>query len=124
MSMSLEALFPTADGLDPAWRHVPDQSGLTLLVDGKLTTWDGPQAAISSPIMTRGADGRLSAVNLGPAALASAEVGHAAIEAAARAWRGGRGEWPRASVAERVRAVEEFLRRAQPLRERVARVLM
>jgi len=124
MSASLESLFPTADGIDPAWRYVPDQSGLSLIIDGKLLTWDGPRSSIASAIVTRSVDGKTSPVDLGPAALASAEIGRAAVEAASRAWRGGRGDWPRASVAERIRAVEAFVGRAKTRRERVARVLM
>jgi glyceraldehyde-3-phosphate dehydrogenase (NADP+) len=124
MNVPLASLFPAADGIDPAWRHVPDRSGLTLLVDGKLSIWDGPRSSVGAAVMTHGADGKMSPVDLGPAALASAEIGRAAVEAAARAWKGGRGDWPRASAAERIRAVEEFLRRVRPQRERVARVLM
>jgi glyceraldehyde-3-phosphate dehydrogenase (NADP+) len=124
MSASLESLFPTADGIDPAWRYAPDDSGLSLIVDGRLLTWEGPRSSIVSAVVTRGADGEMNPIELGPAALASAETGRAAVEAASRAWKGGRGDWPRASVAERIRAVEQFLGRAKAQRERVARVLM
>jgi glyceraldehyde-3-phosphate dehydrogenase (NADP+) len=124
MTASLLALFPATGGIDSAWRHVPDDSGLRLLVDGRIVTWEGPRASQPSVVVTRDADGGSHAVDLGPVALASAELGRAAVEAAALAWKGGRGEWPRASTTERIGAVEAFVRRARPLRDQVARALM
>ena len=44
--------------------------------------------------------------------------------AAARAWAGGRGEWPRASSGERIGCMLDFVRKARPRREPVARALM
>src|SRR5262249_50341140 len=116
----LDRAFPTPDEVPPAWRPTPDETGLTLLIDGKLSRWNGPAQPIRSAVCVRDAAGRLSQVELGPAALASAAEGRDAVEAAARAWRGGRGEWPRASVEERIACVEAFVSRARPLRERVA----
>jgi len=124
MTASLLSLFPVPDGIDASWRHVPDDSGLRLLVNGKMIAWEGPCARQPSAVVTREPDGSTRAVDLGPVALASGEIGRAAVEAAALAWRGGRGEWPRASVAERIRAVKGFVGRARPLRERVALALM
>jgi glyceraldehyde-3-phosphate dehydrogenase (NADP+) len=121
---ALDGAFPTPEGVPEGWRHVPDDSGLTLLIDGKLTKWNGPSQPIRSAVCVRDGAGRLSQVELGPGALASAAEGREAVDAAARAWRGGRGDWPRASVEERIGCVEGFARRAAPLRERVARALM
>ena len=120
----LEQLFP-ARGAVPAdvWRE-PDEVGLTLLVGGQSRRWDGPSEPIRSAVCVRGTDGSLSQVELGPGALAGAAEGRAAVEAAARAWAGGRGEWPRASAGERIACALEFVRRARPRRETVARALM
>src|SRR5262249_50713167 len=117
------SLFPAAEAVPEAWRHAPDDTGLTLLVDGAVTKWSGPSAPIRSAVCVRDGD-RLRQVELGPGALASAAESLAALEAATRAWRGGRGDWPRASVEERIACIEAFARRAAPLRERVARALM
>lgn len=120
----LDRAFPRPDEIPEAWRHAPDDTGLTLLIDGKLGRWNGPAQPIRSAVCIRDEGGKLSQVELGPGALASAAEGREAVDAAARAWRGGRGDWPRASVEERIACVEGFVRRARPLRERVARVLM
>jgi len=124
MTETLADLFPHPDDVRGEWRHAADDTGRTLLLDGRLVRWDGPTVDLASAVSLRDADGRLSSLQLGPAALADADAGRQATQAASRAWRGGRGEWPRASVAERVACVEAFLGRAAPLRERVARTLM
>lgn len=120
----LEALFPTKDQIPAeAWR-TPDDAGLTLLVGGERRLWDGPRDEIRSAVCVRDANGRLERLALGPGALARAELAREAVDAAASAWAGGRGEWPRASSGERIRCMLEFVRRARPLREPVARALM
>jgi len=123
-AMPLEAFFPTQDQIPrDAWR-TPDDAGLTLLVDGQRRLWDGPRAEIRSAVCVREADGQLQWLGLGPGALASAALAREAVAAAARAWAGGRGDWPRASSGERTSCMLDFVRRARPLRESVARALM
>lgn len=121
---SLDAAFPAPEAIPERFRHRPDETGLTLLVGGRLSRWDGPSQKVRSAVWVREAEGALSPLELGPAAQASAELARAAAEAASAAWKGGRGEWPRASAEERIGCVGEFLRRAAPLREAVARTLM
>src|SRR5262245_46457221 len=101
----LESLFPTPEAIPEAFRPERAETGLTLLIDGRLSRWDGPRAAIRSAVCTRGADGALAPVDLGPACLASAAEGREAARAAAKAWAGGRGEWPRASAEFRIACV-------------------
>ncbi len=120
----LAGLFPEAAGIPAAWRLAEGDAGLTLLIDGALVRWDGPAETVRSAVCVRDASGALTQVELGPAAAAGAAEGLQAVQAAARAWKGGRGEWPRSPVDERIACTEEFLRRIAPLRERVARALM
>jgi aldehyde dehydrogenase (NAD+) len=120
----LDRAFPTPQDIPEAWRHAPDATGLTLVIGGRTSRWDGPSQPIRSAVCTRDAASRLTQVELGPGALASADAGLAAVEAASQAWAGGRGDWPRASVAERIACTLDFAKRAAPLRERVARALM
>src|SRR5438445_136217 len=97
--------FPTAEAVPNEWRHAAEDTGLDLLVDGTVARWEGASQPIRSAVCLRDDRGRLAQVELGPAALASAAEGRRAVEAAARAWRGGRGEWPRATTEERIRCV-------------------
>ena len=121
---ALASLFPTANDIPSAFRHTPDETGLTLLTGGQVRRWDGPSEPIRSAVCVRSASGKLDRLELGPGALAGAVEGREAVEAAARVWGGGRGEWPRASTAERIACMLEFVRRARPLREPVARALL
>jgi glyceraldehyde-3-phosphate dehydrogenase (NADP+) len=123
-SPSLSALFPAAGQLPVDQLPVLDECGRDLLIDGKVVRFDGPTARVRSAVSVRHPDGRLEQVDLGPSALASAAEGLAAVNAAERAWSGGRGDWPRATTEHRISCVEDFVRRVKPLRERVARVLM
>jgi glyceraldehyde-3-phosphate dehydrogenase (NADP+) len=124
MTSDLASLFPAVSALSDARPPDPDDTALTLLLDGRLSRWDGPRGTIRSAVCAREPDGSLRQVHMGPSALASPAEALEAIQAASRAWGGGRGEWPRASVEARIRCVEDFLTRMRPLRERVARVLM
>jgi glyceraldehyde-3-phosphate dehydrogenase (NADP+) len=120
----LGTLFPKRESIPPDVWRAPDAAGLTLLIDGQIRKWGGPHEAVRSAVPVREPDGRLNQLELGPGARATAETAREAIEAAARAWGGGRGEWPRASVGERTGCMLDFVRRARPLREQVARALM
>jgi glyceraldehyde-3-phosphate dehydrogenase (NADP+) len=120
----LSSLFPTREAIPPDVRRQPDGVGLTLLIDGEARRWAGAGDRIRSAVCVREADGRLDQVDLGPGALATALEAREAVDAAARAWAGGRGEWPRASTGERIACMLDFVRRARPLREPVARALM
>jgi glyceraldehyde-3-phosphate dehydrogenase (NADP+) len=120
----LASLFPTKDRIPAGVWRAPDEVGRTLLVDGRARRWDGPSEEIRSAVCVREPDGRLEQLGLGPGALASADLAREAVQAASKAWAGGRGEWPRASAAERIRCMLDFVRRARPLREPVARALM
>jgi glyceraldehyde-3-phosphate dehydrogenase (NADP+) len=122
-SAALREHFPTPEGIPEAWRHTPADTGLTLLIDGRLQRFDGARKEIRSAVWTRSGPG-LEPVTLGPSALAAAAEGRAAVEAAAKSWAGGRGDWPRSSTETRIRCVLEFVDRARPLRDAVARALL
>ncbi|MCK6685687.1 MAG: aldehyde dehydrogenase family protein [Thermoanaerobaculia bacterium] len=122
---SLGSLFPSSfDEIPLPFRHTPDDTGKTLLIDGQVISWNGPVQPTRSAVCLRQADGTFSQIDLGPQALASAAEGRAAVAAASRAWKGGRGDWARASVTARIEAVRKFVRVSLPLREKVAKALM
>ena len=115
--------FPAADGIPEPFRPRVHDTGLNLLVNGRVIRWEGPREEVLSPMCTRDGD-TLTRVGLGPAAQAGADMALLALRAAEAAWGGGRGQWPRATAAERIAAVRAFVGRALPLRETVARTLM
>lgn len=122
--LDLAARFPTAAELPSDLPPPADDTGLTLLVDGRLERWAGASTRIRSAVCLRAADGALEPIDLGAAAAASAELAVEAVAAAARAWGGGRGAWPRTGVEERIACVEAFAARMHALRHEVARALL
>src|SRR5262245_53442983 len=99
---TLASLFPAPDEVPAEWRLAPDETGLRLLIDGRLERWSGPTERIRSAVCTRDRSGVLTQVDLGPAASAGRPEALLALEAALRAWKGGRGDWPRSSTEERI----------------------
>src|SRR5690349_10079138 len=75
------------------------------LIDGELRHWSGPMKDAISAIELDGDDGP-SAVVVGRFPKMGADDSMAALDAAVRAFDRGRGEWPTASVSERILAVE------------------
>ena len=63
-----------------------------------------------SPVRLRGAHGS-TPVTIGRYPLLSEAEALAALDAATAAYQHGRGRWPTMAVAERIKHVEEFLRR-------------
>lgn len=121
---TLASLFPTSEEIPERFRWTVDDTGLSLLVDGEVRRFGGDRQTIHSAVAVRSMDGALTPLPLGPAALAGEAEGLAAVEAAARAWANGRGEWPRASTATRIACCRDWLGRVEALRERVALALM
>jgi glyceraldehyde-3-phosphate dehydrogenase (NADP+) len=115
--------FPTTDEL-PADLHV-DASGYEnrWLCGGEVRTWSGESIAIEAAVCVRNGE-RVERPVLGRVpALGEAEAAQA-LAAAKRAYDLGRGAWPRATMAERLKAVETFLAKLKPLRAEVVKLLM
>jgi glyceraldehyde-3-phosphate dehydrogenase (NADP+) len=120
---ALAQAFPRAEEVPSRFRFTPDDTGLALLVGGRVVRWDGGREELLSPVCLREGEA-LAQARLGAGAQATGELAREALAAADAAWAGGRGQWARAAAAERIAAVRAFTRRALPLRERVALTLM
>lgn len=96
--------------------------GMRYLVGGKVHRWDGPSQAVYSPVFQATKSG-FERRKLGDCALVSAAVAKEAVAAAAQAFKGGRGAWPTAGVAERVACLEDFLKRMEAKRLEIAKLL-
>jgi glyceraldehyde-3-phosphate dehydrogenase (NADP+) len=119
----LAAAFPSSDGVPAEFRLDTTKYERLYLLDGRLGTWDGPFAEVSSPICLR--DGaRLKRTLIGRVPAMDEAAGLAALDAAVRAWDNGRGRWPTASVMERIEVVENFVGRMAGLRDEVVKLLM
>jgi glyceraldehyde-3-phosphate dehydrogenase (NADP+) len=88
-----------------------------------VRTWEGEVSEVRSPICLR-QGGALERALIGHAPSMDEPAVMAALDAAVRAWDDGHGEWPTASVAHRIAAVEAFAGRMAEARDEVVRLLM
>ncbi|WP_137822913.1 NADP-dependent glyceraldehyde-3-phosphate dehydrogenase [Pseudomonas sp. D(2018)] len=119
----LEALFPTADQIPERYRPGAPIEQREYLVNGELIRWDGPLAAVRSPIFLATDKGDEQVV-LGSTPLLDADAALAALEAAVAAYDHGQGLWPTMRVADRIQHVEKFLARMREQRDAVVKLLM
>ena len=98
------------------------RGGMRFLVDGEIREWTGASVNVMSPLYQRSAQG-LEQRLLGPSALPDASCAKAALSAAVKAFGRGRGSWPTAPVAERIRATEKFLDGMKARRLEMARLI-
>ncbi len=122
MNVDWSAFFPTPGDVPEPHRVSPLEQR-EYLVDGVLRTWDGPLIDVTSPVCLR-ENGACRPAFLGRYPSLGPDQALAALDAAVRAFGGGRGAWPTLPVAERIRHVEEFLFRMQERRDEVVRLLM
>ena len=106
----------------PPDRKPGPTNGMRYLVDGRIGEWKGPAFDVPSPIYQKVGDG-LRQVTLGQCALLDAATAMSALEAAVRAYDHGRGAWPTASVAHRIRCMETFLEKMEKYRLEVSSLI-
>jgi glyceraldehyde-3-phosphate dehydrogenase (NADP+) len=102
----------------PAFPEVPKITG-RILIGGKILD-DGYERKAVYSTCHRGDQ----PVQLGTTPHVSAEVLSEAVDAAARAWSKGLGEWPKARMEERIRSVMQFRDEMIRQRELICRLLM
>eukprot|EP00408_Alexandrium_pacificum_P012299 CAMPEP_0171214084 /NCGR_PEP_ID=MMETSP0790-20130122/30978_1 /TAXON_ID=2925 /ORGANISM="Alexandrium catenella, Strain OF101" /LENGTH=526 /DNA_ID=CAMNT_0011679813 /DNA_START=17 /DNA_END=1597 /DNA_ORIENTATION=+ len=103
----------------PEGRKAPYVDGAKVLIDGEVRPWSGSCTDVLSPIYTAGG----SRIVIGRQAVMAAEDSLAAVDAAARAWDKGRGEWPRRPQEQRIEAVEALVGRLLQRRAEIVDVL-
>jgi glyceraldehyde-3-phosphate dehydrogenase (NADP+) len=123
MAKRLEEAFVTADQIPQEFRVDASSYERLYLQDGKLRTWEGPTAEVSSPICLRNGD-TISRTIIGHIPVMDESWAMAGLEAAVRAWDNGRGKWPTTSVAERIDAMQCFVKQMGQVREEVVKLLM
>jgi glyceraldehyde-3-phosphate dehydrogenase (NADP+) len=123
MARRLESAFPTVASVPQEFRV--DASGYErlYLLDGKVRQWQGPVVEVSSPICLMDGE-ELSRAMIGHIPVMDEAAAMAGLDAAVRAWDGGRGKWPTMGVAERIEAVERFVSRMVQVRDDVVKLLM
>ena len=120
----LEQLFPRQSEIPPEHRLPSLLHQRSILVDGELIDWNGPNQTVLSPIWTRDRDGTLTPTEIGSHPKGSSETTAAALDAAVRAYANGSGQWPTMTVADRIACMEEFTRQMLARRDEIVRLIM
>ncbi|KAI5914107.1 NADP-dependent glyceraldehyde-3-phosphate dehydrogenase [Thauera sp. 2A1] len=120
----LQALFPTEADIPAECRVLAPLHQRSILLNGEMQIWKGDTRAVHSPVSIRGADGRLTPVELGSFPVTGTDEADAAIAAASAAYDNGRGQWPTMSVAERIACVENFTNQIVARRREVVNLIM
>lgn len=115
--------FPSVDRIPPEVKVSTEPYEMRYLIDGQIRTWNGPAQDIYSPVCVEDGQGP-QRCKLGRCALLTEKEAMEALEAACRAYADGRGEWPTASVADRIACLQAFIPRMQAVRDVVVKLLM
>jgi glyceraldehyde-3-phosphate dehydrogenase (NADP+) len=117
-------LFPRQSDV-PAEHEIGRYEGADrYLIDGEIRRFRGPLVEVESPVCIRGEDGTLTRKKIGAYAALGEKEALEALDAACRAWAGGRGEWPTMTVARRIERLKAFADRMRGQRDLVVRLLM
>jgi len=120
--------------LFPAWNAIPAEAdfapgggtypnGVLYLVDGEVRTWHGETQDVDSPVYVV-RDGQTKRRLLGRCALLTRDAALEALDAGARAYDNGCGQWPTMKVAARVERLQAFATKMREVREESVRLLM
>lgn len=117
------AFFPSVDRIPPNVKISTEPYEMRYLIDGEIRTWSGPAQDIDSPVCLEDGQGP-KRCKLGRCALLTEKEALEALDAACLAYADGRGEWPTASVADRIACLQAFIPRMQATRDVVVKLLM
>ncbi|CAE7319576.1 gapN [Symbiodinium sp. CCMP2592] len=98
----------------------PYVDGAKVLIGGEVKPWTGAITEVFSPVYCTETNQRIC---IGRQATLSSKEAVKAVEAAAKAWGRGRGEWPRKSLEQRVVAVEKLVEKLKERRSEIVSVL-
>ncbi len=119
----ISKIFPKQSEL-PQSVEVPKIKG-RILIDGKIIDSGFKTKTIFSPCSFRNdSDDQLVFPEMGTTPQVDASVFRQAVDAAARAWQKGRGEWPCARMEDRVTSIIHLRDRLIPHRDLICRLLM
>ena len=104
---------------------VPNIKCNQYLVDGKITTWNGPSADVYSNIfLSKGANGEEAPTLIGTVPDLDEEVSLKALDAAVNSFSRGKGLWPTMKVKERIACMETFVKIMATKRAVIIELLM
>ncbi|GAB3909171.1 NADP-dependent glyceraldehyde-3-phosphate dehydrogenase [Mucilaginibacter boryungensis] len=118
----LSALFVAEDQIPEQYR-IEEVHQREYLSNGEMKKWDGPVSEVYSPVMIPTADGFKRKL-IGTYPIGTEKEANEALDAAIAAYDNGRGEWPKMSVAGRIKCMEQFVHKMSEQRELVIKLIM
>jgi len=95
------------------------------LVGGQLKPWTGETSPVYSPVWLKSEDGKpAERITLGSYPMQGKYEALEAVDAAAKAYDHGRGEWPKMTPNQRIAYVERFLQELKAKRDEIVQLLM
>ena len=116
-------VFARAGEIPNGVRANPQTTRPRYLLDGMVREWSGECLEVFSPVCVADHTG-VRRQTLGRIPNMGAEDSLTALQAAARAYARGLGDWPTMSVADRIRHVESFVPRMEAVRDEVVLRMM
>jgi glyceraldehyde-3-phosphate dehydrogenase (NADP+) len=121
---AIQNIFPNESDIPKAYR-LPDSLVQTeYLIDGEIKHWQGAMNEIVSPVYIKTKEGKIEQKIIGQTPLLDAEQALEALDAATKAYDGGRGQWPTMSVHDRIQHIEHFIEKMRQKRQEVVNLLM
>ncbi len=115
--------LPTREEVPQHLRPEFYSGGMRYLVNGEVCTWKGKGIEVKSPILFHHNEGE-GELTLGRIPFLGPAEAEQVLQAAGKAYAAGMGEWPRATVEERLQAMQGFVQRIQPWEEEFSRLEM
>lgn len=119
----IKKIFPEEENIPAQYRLKEFVDQREYLINGELHIWQGPMQDVLSPVCVQTGDGVKQKV-IGRYPLLTEKEALMALDAALGAYNHGRGRWPTMSVPERIKHMEEFVRRMKEQRAEVVNLLM
>lgn len=88
-----------------------------------MKKWDGPVTEVYSPVLVPAPEG-LKRKLIGTYPIGTEKEANEALDAAVAAYDNGRGEWPKMSLAGRIKCMEQFVYKMSEQRDLVIKLLM
>ncbi|MCC9138664.1 NADP-dependent glyceraldehyde-3-phosphate dehydrogenase [Pontibacter silvestris] len=98
-----------------------------ILIDGELEVWNGPVHQVFSPVYLRNTDNSSaeeSQMLIGSYPLATSKEAELALNAAVKAYNGGRGPWPSMPVQKRIRCLDVFTKKMVQRKDEIVNLIM
>ncbi len=125
MSKNLISYFPKENEIPEQIRLQNEIHQKKVLINGEFIEWKGPFQEVTSSVYVQSkASDSLEKMVIGSYPICTIRESNLALDAALKAFDGGRGEWPSMSVAERIKSMENFIDKMIIQRDQVVKLLV